>query len=68
MTTAISGRAAALEARIAAATAEVRALDHALQLSYGYGDYRHIQACKDAWALAFRQLSRLIQQRRRTAK
>ena len=70
MTATFSGRSAAalIDEKIKQATAEVHALDHALQLAHGTGEYRSICAAKDAWAVAFRQLSRLIQQRRRTAK
>ncbi len=68
MKTATATAAAALDERIAAATAEVKALDHALQLAHGYGNYQGIQACKDAWYRSFQQLSRLIQLRRRAAK
>jgi len=59
--------AAALDDRIATAKAEVIALDHALQLAHGYGDYRGIRAAQDSWQLAFRDLGRLIRQRQARA-
>ena len=63
-----SGSAAALQDKIEACKAEVIALDHALQLAHGYGDYRGIQAAQEAWAIAFRDLGRLIRQQQRAAR
>ena len=68
MTTAISGCAAALDIRIAEVSAEVRALDRALQLAHAHS-FRAVKATEDAYLLAFRELGRLIRQRnKRTAK
>ncbi len=53
--------------QIQAATDEVRALDRALQLSYGTGQWRYIEAAKESWAIAFHRLNQLIQQRNRRA-
>lgn len=69
MTASRRDAAALLDDKIRQATAEVRKLDHALQLAHGTGEYRSIQAAKDAWWLAFQQLNRLMKQRSlRTAR
>ena len=54
-----------LDFQIQVATDEVIALDRAIQLSYGTGQWRYIKAAKDSWAIAFRRLNQLIQQRNR---